>query len=132
VKYGRTEEQEALNFVTINPARQLRIDNLVGSLEPGKDGDFVIWSGSPLDSQSVCLQTWIEGAQYFERDQETQRTESQRQERDELLAKARRVVKDKKPKDDAGSNQAEEKFFRICLEHRYDGINRHCMDHDHE
>jgi imidazolonepropionase-like amidohydrolase len=47
VKYGEVSEEEALKFVTINPAKQLRIDSKVGSLEPGKDADFVIWNGHP-------------------------------------------------------------------------------------
>jgi N-acetylglucosamine-6-phosphate deacetylase len=55
VKYGATTEEEALKFVTINPARQLRVDHRVGSLEAGKDGDFVIWSASPLDSKAVLI-----------------------------------------------------------------------------
>ena len=67
VKYGNTRETEALNFVTINPAKQLRVDHLVGSLEVGKDGDFVIWSKHPLSTGTVCLETWIEGKRYFER-----------------------------------------------------------------
>ena len=37
VKFGGTTEEEALKFVTINPAKQLHIDKWVGSLEPGKD-----------------------------------------------------------------------------------------------
>ncbi len=61
VKYGGTPEIEALKFVTLNPAKQLRIDKYVGSLEPGKDADFVIWSKPPLDSGTVCLQTWVDG-----------------------------------------------------------------------
>ena len=48
VKYGDLDEAEALKLVTINPAKQLRIDKYVGSLEIGKDADFVIWSGHPL------------------------------------------------------------------------------------
>ncbi len=66
VKYGGTPEVEALKFVTLNPAKQLRIDQRVGSLEPGKDADFAIWSKSPLDSSTVCQQTWIEGKKYFD------------------------------------------------------------------
>lgn len=65
VKYGGLSPEEALNFVTINPAVQLGIDRWVGSLEEGKDADFVIWSGDPLSTYSVCEQTWIDGAMFF-------------------------------------------------------------------
>ena len=58
-------EEDALKFVTINPAIQLGVDNWVGSLEVGKDADFVIWSGNPLSTKTKCEQTWIEGVQYF-------------------------------------------------------------------
>jgi len=65
VKYGGLDEAEALKMVTINPAKQLKIDRYVGSLEVGKDADFTIWSGHPLSSYTICEQTWIEGKQYF-------------------------------------------------------------------
>jgi imidazolonepropionase-like amidohydrolase len=67
VKYGGVPEVEALKFVTLNPAKQLGVDKLVGSLEPGKDADLVVWSASPLSVYSRCEQTWIEGRQYFDR-----------------------------------------------------------------
>jgi len=69
VKYGDCPPDEALKFVTLNPAKQLRIDDRVGSLEPGKDGDFVIWSGDPLSSFSLAESTWIEGTCLFDRAQ---------------------------------------------------------------
>ncbi len=65
VKYGGMSEIDALNTVTINPAKQLKIDNWVGSLEEGKDADFVVWTGHPLSTQTICEQTWIDGLQYF-------------------------------------------------------------------
>ncbi len=65
VKYGGVPEDEALKFVTLNPAKQLRIDDRVGSLEPGKDADFVIWSASPLSTYARAEQTWIDGRCYF-------------------------------------------------------------------
>lgn len=68
VKYGGVPPEEALKFVTLNPARQLRIDRYVGSLEPGKDADLVVWSGSPLSTMSRCEQTWIDGRLYFSRE----------------------------------------------------------------
>lgn len=66
VKYGNLRPEEALAFVTINPAKQLRIDGRVGSLEPGKDADFVIWNGHPLSTSVRPEQTWIEGRRYFD------------------------------------------------------------------
>ena len=70
VKYGGLDEAEALKMVTINPAKQLKIDRHVGSLEVGKDADFTIWSGHPLSSYTICEQTWIEGKQYFSLEQD--------------------------------------------------------------
>lgn len=70
VKYGGVPQDEAIKFVTINPAISLGIQTRVGSLEVGKDADFAIWSGSPLSYASHCEQTWIEGRKYFDRDEE--------------------------------------------------------------
>ncbi|GIW94070.1 MAG: hypothetical protein KatS3mg110_2111 [Pirellulaceae bacterium] len=70
IKYGGVSPEEALKFVTLNPARQLRIDQWVGSLEPGKHADFVIWSGPPLSTLSRCEQTWIDGRKYFDREED--------------------------------------------------------------
>lgn len=79
VKYGGIPPAEALKFVTLNPAIQLRIDQYVGSLEPGKHADLAIWSGDPLSNLSRCEQTWIDGRKYFDREQEqSQRDEVQR------------------------------------------------------
>ena len=66
VKYGGVPPQEALKFVTLNPAKQLRIDDRVGSLEVGKDADLAVWSGRPLSTTSRCEQTWIDGRRYFD------------------------------------------------------------------
>lgn len=79
-KYGGVPPAEALKFVTLNPARQLRIDALVGSLEEGKQADLVLWSGPPLSITSRCEQTWIEGRKYFDRrDDQTLRATARKQ-----------------------------------------------------
>ncbi|MDH5588909.1 MAG: amidohydrolase family protein [Gemmatimonadota bacterium] len=64
LRTGLTEEQ-ALTTVTINAARVLAIDDRVGSLEAGKDADFVIWSGNPLSQFTRAEQTWVDGRRYF-------------------------------------------------------------------
>ncbi|MEO8494148.1 MAG: amidohydrolase family protein [Planctomycetota bacterium] len=65
VKYGAVPPEEALKFVTLNPAKQLRIEKYVGSIEAGKQADLVVWSGPPLSNFSRCEQTWIDGIKYF-------------------------------------------------------------------
>ncbi len=93
VKYGGISEEEALKFVTINPAKQLRIDNRVGSIEIGKDADFVVWSGSPLSTYSMCEQTWIDGRKYFDREEDRAMNAEIQKERAELIQK---ILKAKK------------------------------------
>ncbi|HTK80716.1 MAG TPA: amidohydrolase family protein [Bacteroidota bacterium] len=88
VKYGGVSEEEALKFVTLNPAKQLRIDNKVGSLEKAKDADFVVWSGSPLSTYSICEQTWIDGRKYFDRSEDRAMADENTKERATLIQKA--------------------------------------------
>ncbi|MFP6618540.1 MAG: amidohydrolase, partial [Pirellulaceae bacterium] len=87
VKYGGVSPEEALKFVTLNPARQLRIDRLVGSIEVKKDADIVVWSGSPLSILSRCEQTWIDGRKYFDRTADQQQRIESRQMRSVLIQK---------------------------------------------
>ncbi len=88
VKYGNIAEEEALKFVTINPAKQLRIEHRVGSLEPSKDADFVIWSGNPLSTYTICQQTWIDGRKYFDLNEDEKLREKTERERVMLVQKA--------------------------------------------
>lgn len=87
VKYGGLSEEEALKFVTLHPAIQLGIDSRVGSLEEGKDADFVLWSGHPLSSYSVCEQTWIDGKNYFSRVRDQAMRKKLSRERNDLIQK---------------------------------------------
>jgi N-acetylglucosamine-6-phosphate deacetylase len=87
VRYGGLPREEALKFVTLNPARQLRVDHLVGSLEAGKHADFVVWNGDPLSNLSRCEQTWIDGARWFHRGEDEQLRATARQQRNTLIQK---------------------------------------------
>jgi imidazolonepropionase-like amidohydrolase len=73
MRYGGLTEDEAIAMVTINPAKQLRIDNRVGSLETGKDGDVVIWNHHPLSSYAIVERVYIDGQKYYDRMDDQQR-----------------------------------------------------------
>ncbi len=70
VRYGNVSQDDALKMVTINPAIQLEIDDRVGSLEVGKDGDIAIFSEHPLSNYANVEMTLIEGQIYFDREQD--------------------------------------------------------------
>jgi imidazolonepropionase-like amidohydrolase len=72
VKYGGLSDEDALAFVTLNPAKQMKIDRFVGSIEVGKQADLVVWSGHPLSSRSRVHRTFVDGLERFslERDAE--------------------------------------------------------------
>lgn len=127
VKYGGTPEVEALKFVTLNPAKQLGVDKWVGSLEPGKDADFAIWSHSPLAYNTVCEQTWIEGRKYFDRAAAATRTETLAKERTDLIAKAKKVAA---LSGGGGEGGAAEKaaFFHRALEKLHELGIAECLD----
>ena len=67
VKYGGVPPEEALKFVTLNAAIQLRIDDRVGSIEVGKDADLALWTAPPLSNFAVCQSTWVDGRRLFDR-----------------------------------------------------------------
>jgi imidazolonepropionase-like amidohydrolase len=67
VKYGGMSEEDALKMITINPAKLLHLDHRMGSIEPGKDADLVVWNGHPLSVYANVDQTYIEGVKYYDR-----------------------------------------------------------------
>jgi len=63
---GGMSEAAALRALTITPAKLLHLDHRVGSLEKGKDADFVILSGAPFSTYTHVLETFIEGKRVFD------------------------------------------------------------------
>lgn len=69
-KYGQLTDDEALSLITINAAKQLGVDNRIGSLEVGKDGDVAIFKGHPLSVYAVPMVTIVEGIVRFDREKD--------------------------------------------------------------
>ena len=63
-------EEDALSLVTNRTAAVFGLEDRVGSLRPGLDADFVIWSGHPLSQFTRAEQTWIDGTKYFDIEQD--------------------------------------------------------------
>jgi len=109
IKYGGLTEDEALALVTINPAKQLRIDNHVGSIEVGKDADVVIWNHHPLSSYALADRVYIDGTLYYDRTKEDQRVTDLKTKKDALLkAEKDAAEKAKAEKADKGDKKAPE------------------------
>ena len=66
VRAGMTRDK-ALYGMTMAGARMLDLQDRVGTLERGKDADFIVLSGDPLSVQSKVLETWVEGMKVFDR-----------------------------------------------------------------
>ncbi len=86
MKWGGMTEDEAFAMVTINPAKQLRIDSRVGSLEVGKDADVVIWNHHPLSSYAIAERVYIDGTVYYDRKGEEGRLTALKKEKSSLAA----------------------------------------------
>ncbi|MCB0601604.1 MAG: amidohydrolase family protein [Saprospiraceae bacterium] len=68
--YGGLSDDEALALITINPAKQLGVDDRIGSLEEGKEGDVAIFRNHPLSVYAVPVRTIIDGVVYFDIDKD--------------------------------------------------------------
>ncbi len=87
VTYCGMDEHEALQMVTLNPAKQLKVDQYVGSITAGKHADLVLWNAHPLTSYARPEQTWINGRKYFDRQQDQQARLAVEQEKQQLIQK---------------------------------------------
>jgi imidazolonepropionase-like amidohydrolase len=87
VLYGNVPEEDALKFVTLNPAKMLHIDNRVGSLKAGKDADVVIWSDNPLSIYAKAEKTFVDGIAYWDIEKDVQIRAAQQLEKSRLAQK---------------------------------------------
>jgi imidazolonepropionase-like amidohydrolase len=113
-------EQQALDFVTVNPAKQLMIDHRVGSLEKGKDADVVVWTGHPLSSLSRPEMTFVDGRLLFSRDMDAGLRARDTEERNRLI---QLIIRDGKPLEE--THNAEH-------DHEHDDLVDPGHDHNHD
>lgn len=88
MRYGGVSAEEALSYVTIEPAKQLGIADRTGSLEVGKDADLAIWTDSPLSVYAICVETYVDGVKRFDRLNDAK----QRADRIKELEEARKLL----------------------------------------
>lgn len=87
IKYGGLTETEALKLVTLNPAKALRIDDKVGSIQVGKVADVVLWTDNPLSIYAKADKTIIDGQIYFDREEDAKLREEIKKEKARLVSK---------------------------------------------
>lgn len=59
-------DAEVIKWITYNPAKAMGIEEMTGSLMPGKMADMVLWNGDPLSVYSRPEKVWIDGALMFD------------------------------------------------------------------
>jgi imidazolonepropionase-like amidohydrolase len=97
MKYGGLSETEALSLVTINPAKQLMIDNRVGSIEVGKDADLAIFDKHPLSNYAKVDKVFIDGQLYFDRSSDLAERSERETEKKKLMDKEKEEQKKNAP-----------------------------------
>ncbi|MGB3799887.1 MAG: amidohydrolase family protein [Lewinella sp.] len=85
VLFGGVPEEEAWKFVTLNPAKMLHIDDRVGSIRVGKDADLVLWNDHPMSIYARAERTFVDGREYFNREENETRREELSEERNALI-----------------------------------------------
>jgi imidazolonepropionase-like amidohydrolase len=113
IKFGGLSHDEALKLVTLNPAIQLGIDKRVGSIDPGKDADLVIYNHDPLSAYAVVQKTLIDGRVYFDRQRDIADRPAREKEKKALLEKEKKAGEKKpesgEPAKKPGEKKPEEK-----------------------
>jgi imidazolonepropionase-like amidohydrolase len=87
VMYAGMSQEDAWKMVTINPARLLHVDDRTGSIKAGKDADLVLWNDNPLSIYASADKTWVDGAVYFDREQDVRLQDELQRERARIIQK---------------------------------------------
>ena len=119
VKYGGVSETEALNMVTINPAKALHVSDKVGSIKVGKDADLVLWSDNPLSIYAKSLYTIVDGVVYFDREKDATLHKTVAAEKARLVQK---MLGDKKAGAPTRPATASLQTILNCGDHEHDDL----------
>jgi adenine deaminase len=111
-------EEDALKMVTLNPAKMLHVEDKVGSLKVGKDGDVVLWSDHPLSIYAKPLYTIVDGIIYFDRAKDEQMRLVVDAERNRIIKKMNSEKRSGAPVQPA---QPTWQIMHSCMEHSHDG-----------
>jgi imidazolonepropionase-like amidohydrolase len=114
VKYGGVTEEQALKMVTLNPAKMLHVEDKVGSLKVGKDGDVVVWSDHPLSIYAKALYTIVDGIVYFDRKKDEQMQQLVEAERNRII---RKMNSEKRSGNPVQPAQPTYQIIQTCSEH---------------
>jgi imidazolonepropionase-like amidohydrolase len=114
VKYGDVSEEDALKMVTLNPAKMLHVEDKVGSLKVGKDGDVVLWSDHPLSIYAKSLYTIVDGTIYFDREKDTQMHKMVATERSRIINK---MISEKRSGAPVQPAQPTFQYMHTCSDH---------------
>ncbi|WP_341503515.1 amidohydrolase family protein [Gallaecimonas sp. GXIMD4217] len=85
--YCNMAPADAWKMVTLNPAKQLGVDQYVGSIKEGKHADLVLWDANPLTARAKVQATWVDGRRYFDRGRDLQQRERVMDEKQALINK---------------------------------------------
>jgi imidazolonepropionase-like amidohydrolase len=107
MRYGGLNENEALAMVTINPAKQLGIDDKVGSIEVGKSADLVLFDKHPLSGFSRPQKVWIDGHEYFDREKDIETRPEFEKKKKALEDKEAAAAKSGRRKNGAGAAESD-------------------------
>jgi len=119
VKYGGVSEEDALKMVTLNPAKMLHVEDKVGSLKVGKDGDVVLWSDNPLSIYAKSLYTIVDGTIYFDRAKDEQLRSLVDAERARIIKKMNSEKRSGAPVQPA---QPTYQIMHTCMDHHDSGL----------
>ena len=123
IKYGGMSEVDALNMVTINPAKMLHVDSKIGSIKVGKDADLVLWSDNPLSIYAKAEKTIVDGTIYFDREKDMEMRKQNQAEKARLVQKLAAAKKaSAAPGGTPGNFQRPRPRYEII---------HNCMDHYH-